>query len=158
MKPCGAFICLVLLAAANPVHSEEQPKVLGHQTKTVEGRTLLISDQLLEKDKAGAERALELLTIQLQEITRVVPAAAVVELRKVPLWFSPEYPGVPPRAEYHPGAGWLRENKRNPAMEKAVEFTDIADFERETKRRTEFQPVCSAPPTKSPQSCSLACV
>ena len=37
----------------------------------------------------------------------VVPAAAVEELRKVTLWFSPEYPGVKPKAEYHPGAGWL---------------------------------------------------
>ena len=138
MKPCGAFVYLVLLAVANPVHSAEQPKVLGHQTKTVEGWSLLISDELMEKDKAGTERALELLTIQLQEITRVVPAAAVAELRKVPLWFSPEYPGVQPRAEYHPGAGWLRENKRNPAMAKAVEFTDIRDFERETKRMPNF--------------------
>lgn len=138
MKPCGAFACLVLLAVANPVHTAEPPKVLGHQTKTVEGWSLLISDELMEKDKAATERALELLTIQLQEITRVVPAAAVAELRKVPLWFSPEYPGVQPRAEYHPGADWLRENKRNPAMEKAVEFTDIRNFERETKRMPNF--------------------
>ena len=104
----------------------------GWQTKKLEGWTLLISDELFEKDKAATERALELLTVQLQEITRVVPAAAVAELRKVPLWFSPEYPGVTPRAEYHPGAGWLRENKRDPAMEKAIEFTNVRIFERET--------------------------
>ena len=102
------------------------------------GWTVLVTDELLEKDKAATERALELLTVQLQEIVRVVPAAAVVEMRKVPLWFSPEYPGVKPRAEYHPGAGWLRDNKRDPAMAKAVEFTDIRDFERETKRMPNF--------------------
>ncbi len=138
MKPCIPFVWFVMLAVANLVHSAEPPKVAGRQTKTIEGWTLLISDELMEKDKAATERALELLTLQLQEITRVVPAAAVAELRKVPLWFSPEYPGVQPRAEYHPGAGWLRENKRNPAMEKAVEFTDIRDFERETKRMPNF--------------------
>jgi len=138
MKPLGVFVCLVLLAVAHPVHSEEQPTVLGYQTKTVEGWSLLISDKLIEKDKAVTERALELLTLQLQEIARVVPAKAVTELRKVPLWFSPEYPGVQPRAEYHPGADWLRENKRNPAMEKGVEFTDIRDFERETRRMPNF--------------------
>jgi hypothetical protein len=67
-----------------------------------------------------------------------VPATAVAELRKVPLWFSPEYPGTQQRAEYHPGAGWLRNNKRNPAMAKAVEFTNIRIFERETKRMPNF--------------------
>ncbi len=112
--------------------------VIGRSTKKLEGWTLLISDELFEKDKAGTERALELLTVQLQEITRVVPAAAVAELRKVPLWFSPEYAGVQPRAEYHPGAGWLRENNRDPAMEKAIEFTNVRIFERETKRMPNF--------------------
>lgn len=138
MKLCGAFVYLVVLAAANLAYSAEPPKAAGHQTKTIEGWTLLISDQLMEKEKVKTERALELLTLQLQEITRVVPSAAVEELRKVPLWFSPEYPGVRPRAEYHPGAGWLRDNKRDPAMAKAVEFTDIRDFERETKRMPNF--------------------
>ncbi|OYW13944.1 MAG: hypothetical protein B7Z55_16205 [Planctomycetales bacterium 12-60-4] len=134
MKTCVVWICLTALACAKPVDSAEQSSAAGHQTRGIEGWTLVISDELLENDKAATERALELLTLQLQEIVRVVPAKAVVELRKVPLWFSPEYPGVQPRAEYHPGAGWLRENKRDPAMAKAVEFTDIRDFERETKR------------------------
>ena len=138
MRHCFAIFCLVFLAGASLAHSAEPPKVAGRQTKTVEGWTLLISDELLDKQKAATERALELLTLQLQEIDRVVPAKAVVELRKVPLWFSPEYPGVQPRAEYHPGAGWLRDNKRDPAMAKGVEFTDIKDFERETKRMPNF--------------------
>lgn len=138
MKPSLALLCLVLFAGMNVVHAAEAAKVAGHQTKTVEGWTLLISDILLEKEKTATEQATELLTAQLQEITRVVPAAAVVELRKVPLWFSPEYPGVQPRAEYHPGAGWLRDNQRDPAMEKAVEFTNIRIFDRETKRMPNF--------------------
>jgi hypothetical protein len=55
---------------------------------------------------------------QLQEIVRVVPAKAVAELQKVPLWINPEYPKVHPRAEYHPDAGWLRDNGRDPVMAK----------------------------------------
>jgi len=74
----------------------------------------------------------------LQEIVRTVPAAAVAKLREVPLWFSPEYPGVQPRAEYHPGAGWLRDNGRDSMMAKAVEFTDVRNFEAETKRMPNF--------------------
>ena len=121
MKPCTVLVCLVVLAGADLVNSAEPSKVPGRQTKTVEGWTLHISDDLFEKDQAAAERAVELLTVQLQEIVREVPAPAVTELRKVPLWFSPEYPGVQPRAEYHPGAGWLRDNKRDPAMANPME-------------------------------------
>lgn len=138
MKSCLTVAILVLLAATHRGYSAEPAKVPGRHTTTVEGWTLHIHDDLFAKDKAATERALELLTIQLQEITRVVPAAAVAELRQVPLWFSPQYAGVQPRAEYHPDAGWLRDNKRDPAMARAVEFTNILSFERETKRMPNF--------------------
>ncbi len=119
-------------------NSAEPPKIPGRQTQQIEGWTLLISDELLETEKEQTTRALELLTAQLEEIVRVVPAAALAELQKVPLWISPEYAGTQPRAEYHPAAGWLREHKRDPAMEKAVEFTNVRIFERETKRMPNF--------------------
>ena len=67
-----------------------------------------------------------------------MPTNAVTELRKVPLWFSPEYPGVKPGAEYHPGAAWLRDNGRDPAMAKGVEITDVRDFEKEMNRMPNF--------------------
>jgi hypothetical protein len=108
------------------------------QTNSIEGWRVLVNERLLADDKAATEKALELLRVQLQEIIRVVPAPAVAKLREVPLWFSPEYPGVKPTAEYHPGAGWLRDNGRDPAMAKGVEFTDVKDFEAETKRMPNF--------------------
>ncbi len=136
------LVCVLAVVSCGLVAADDAAKVdtgaAGHQTKSIEGWKVLVSDQLLEKDKDATERALELLTVQLQEVTRVVPKAAVAELRKVPLWFSPQYPGVQQRAEYHPGAGWLRDNKRDPAMEKAVEFTNVRIFERETKRMPNF--------------------
>lgn len=141
MKFRIALVWLVVLAGVQSlafVSAAEPLAVAGRQTKAIAGWTVLVSDELLKRDKEATERALELLTAQLEEIGRVVPAAAVVELRKVPLWVSPEYPGVQPRAEYHPGADWLRDNKREPAMEKAVEFTNVRIFERETKRMPNF--------------------
>jgi acetyl esterase/lipase len=110
----------------------------NHLKRNIEGWTVLISNQLWEKEKTATARALELLTVQLREITLVVPKTAVVELKKVPLWFSPQYPGVRQRAEYHPGVDWLRKNNRDPRMAKAVEFTNIRIFERETKRMPNF--------------------
>ena len=108
------------------------------QTNSIEGWGVLVNERLLADDQAATEKALGLLRGQLQEIVRVVPTPAVAKLREVPLWFSPEYPGVKPRAEYHPGAGWLRDNGRDPAMVKGVEFTDVKNFEAETRRMPNF--------------------
>jgi hypothetical protein len=74
----------------------------------------------------------------LDEVVRVVPAPAVAELRKVPLYFSPSYRPGRSGAEYHPGADWLRENGRDPGMVEAVEFSGVHDFEAETKRMPNF--------------------
>ncbi len=108
------------------------------QTNSIEGWRVLVNERLLAEDRAATEKALGLLRGQLQEIVRVVPAAAVAKLREVPLWFSPEYPGVKPSAEYHPGASWLRDHGRDPVMAKGVEFTDVKNFEAETKRMPNF--------------------
>jgi hypothetical protein len=138
MRFCITALCLLVFAGANDSHSAEPPKVPGRQTRQIEGWTLFISDELLEKEKDQTTKALELLTAQLAEIVRVVPAAALAELRKVPLWISPEYKGTEPRAEYHPAAVWLLLHKRNPAMARAVEFTNVRIFERETTRMPNF--------------------
>jgi hypothetical protein len=104
----------------------------------LEGWTVLVSETLLEKEKPATDRALELLAAQLKGIGRDVPAAAVAHLRTVPLWISPEYPGVKPRAEYHPDARWLRQHGRDPAMAQGVEFTNVRIFENEVKRMPVF--------------------
>ena len=108
------------------------------EARVIEGWTVQINRELLAKEGAATAKALELLRIQLQEIIRVAPKAAVTELQKVPLYFSPEYPGIMPRAEFHPGAGWLADNGRDPVMAKGVEFTNIRVFEAETKRMPNF--------------------
>lgn len=111
---------------------------LRYQTNSIEGWMVLVSERLLEKERERTARALDLLRVQLREIARVVPARALAKLREVTLWFSPEYSGVAPRAEYHPGAGWLRHHGRDPAMVKGVEFTNVRIFESETKRMPNF--------------------
>jgi hypothetical protein len=107
----------------------------AHQTRNLSGWTLHISPKI---DATAWSKVLPLLQAQLDEIIRVVPAKAVAELQKVPLWINPEYPKVPPRAEYHPGAGWLKDNGRDPAMVKGVEFTNVRIFEAETRRMPNF--------------------
>jgi hypothetical protein len=106
--------------------------------RTVQGWTVHISQELLATEPDLTECAVELLDRQLAEITRVVPEAAVAELRKVPLYFNLEYPEKRPSAEFHPNADWLRDNGRDPAMAEAVEFTNVRIFEEETNRMPNF--------------------
>lgn len=131
-------LCALPVAAIFLAVSTRADESARRQTNVVEGWTVLVSDRLLASQKDATAKAIELLRAQLREIVRVVPAPAVAKLREVPLWFSPEYPGVAPRAEYHPGAGWLRDNGRDPVMAKGVEFTDVRNFEAETRRMPNF--------------------
>ncbi len=156
----GPFLSLVFLVAAadsNPFDSACQaseptqttatsqadeskatPVQIRRETRDVLGWSLHIDRELLRNEPQATGKAIELLKRQLDEIVRHVPAPAVAELQKVALYFSPSYPGVQPRAEFHPGAEWLKENGREPAMVKSVEFTNIADFEAETIRMPNF--------------------
>lgn len=107
-------------------------------TNAIEGWRVLIDERLFHENRAATEKALDLLRVQLREITEKLPPAAVTNLRQITLWFSPEYPNTKPKAEYHPAAQWLREHNRNPAMAKGVEFTNIDQFEAETRRMPNF--------------------
>ena len=108
------------------------------EIRLIEGWSVLVSRDLLASEGGATAKALELLKVQLQEIVRLLPKNAVVELQKVPLYFSPEYRGIRPSAEYHPGADWLASNGRDPAMAKGVEFTNIRVFDEDTKRMPNF--------------------
>lgn len=104
------------------------------------GWQVKIRDEL-ELDPQSTEQvedAISQLREQLEEIERVVPKPAVQKLKSVVLWFSPEYDGVPPRAEYHPGAEWLKDNHRDPQMVRGVEFTNVKVFSRERLRMPNF--------------------
>jgi hypothetical protein len=110
----------------------------GHETRSVAGWQVHVSKKLLQQEGPATTRALELLKTQLEEVVRVVPKPVVTRLQQVPLWFSPEYPGVRPTAEYHPNRQWLCDHGRDPAMAKAVEFTNVRLFEKETRRMPFF--------------------
>ena len=111
-----------------------QPQAITREHLKVEGWSVEINTALLKNDREGIETTMKLLVGQLKTIKRLVPKPAVAKLQRVTLWFSPEYPGVRPTAEYHPGAQWLRENGRDPIMAKGVEFTNVRTFEAEIKR------------------------
>src|SRR5262245_25989348 len=132
MNTFARQVFLVLALGVIPVRSA------SFQTNSIEGWTTLVDERLLGEDSAATERALELLRAQLKEIVRAAPPTALRNLREVTLWFSPEYPGVKPTAEYHPYARWLREHGRDENMARGIEFTNVRIFEAESRRMPNF--------------------
>jgi hypothetical protein len=131
------FVLFSCTLVASAMHAAD-PISLRRETRQIEGWSVHISRELLTHEGKQTEQALKILQSQLNEIVRVMPKAAVAELQKVPLWFSPEYAGTPPRAEYHPGTEWLRANGRDTAMVKSIEFTNVRIFEAEQRRMPNF--------------------
>jgi hypothetical protein len=111
---------------------------IAREVRTLAGWQVLVDQRLLATERQATERARALLGQMLAEIVRVVPAPATAHLQQVPLYVSPAYDGQRSGAEYHPGAAWLRDHGRDPAMARAVEFSGVADFEAEMRRMPNF--------------------
>jgi hypothetical protein len=94
------------------------------ESREIEGWTVKVHRDV------GNPDAVRLLETRLQDIVRLVPAPAVVELRKVPIWL-----GTGGIAQYHPNRGWLEKNGDDPEKAKAVDLGSAKDFIRETKRQ-----------------------
>ncbi len=105
-----------------------------YEARTIEGWPVLISRELLEKQPDDMAKAALLLQRQLAELHRLLPREVVAKLQQVRLYFTSEYHNIAPSAEYHPGADWLRANRRDPDMVKNVEFTNARLFEEEIRR------------------------
>ncbi len=111
---------------------------IERETRDISGWQVHIAKQLLETEADNTAKALAGLKKMLDEIVRDLPATAVAEMRKVPLYFSRAYKPGRSGAEFHPGAGWLRDNGRDPVMAQAVEFSGVDDFEAEMRRMPNF--------------------
>jgi hypothetical protein len=121
---------LFLVSAAQDEKKPNTPTD-QYEIRTVEGWTVRVNRTLLGEQSELGDRALRLLGIKLFEIGRVVPAKALDELKKVPLWIGiDDY--IEKRACYHPSAAWLRDHGLNPEKAKAVELGCAADFVKES--------------------------
>jgi hypothetical protein len=86
-----------------------------YKTSDIEGWTVYVKKDFLKRQPTLADRTLTLLRLQLFQITRIVPPAAVKKLRTIPFWVEEKDPSTPCMA-YHPAAAWLREHGTNPSM------------------------------------------
>jgi hypothetical protein len=134
------LLCVRVQAEDTPTTSPqiENSKPIERETRDISGWQVHVAKKLLENEADDTAKALQGLKKMLDEIVRDVPAEAVAEMKKVPLYFSPSYKEGQSGAEFHPGAGWLRDNGRDPAMAQGVEFSGVHDFEAEMQRMPNF--------------------
>jgi hypothetical protein len=138
MRSVLAIGLITFSLRAAQVETPEAASLYSYEQREIEGWNVFVRRELLDQDAPLTGSALELLRKQLVELVRVVPTNALRNLRRVPLYFSPESPAHKPTAEYHPDVNWLRANGRDPAMARAVEFTNVRQFEAETDRMPNF--------------------
>ena len=79
MRTFFGLLVMVACTSAAPLTPE-------YETETLEGWTVRVARPLLDEQSAVGRDALRLLEVKLYDITRVVPAKALAELRKVPIW------------------------------------------------------------------------
>lgn len=149
MKPfsaLSAFTCLCLLvglvAAETPNPAPLEAKVTAaptaptipplpqsHTARNIEGWNVRIDERLLTGPEAATsgERAVKLLTARLIAITAVLPDPALAKLRAITIQLDLTC-GDLHSMQYHPDAGWLRENGYSAELAKCVHIPDTAWF------------------------------
>jgi dipeptidyl-peptidase-4 len=108
-----------LLAAPD---KEDPPAVrFDPVQKKIEGWTVHVDPAMLEGGKhaeAGA-KALTMLANHLQRVEILVPEKSLAKLRQCEIWIEHNHPTLG-NMQYHPGAGWLRDNGHDPRLVKMV--------------------------------------
>ncbi|MHC4653970.1 MAG: DUF6259 domain-containing protein [Planctomycetota bacterium] len=98
-----------------------------YSSRKIEGWKVLVNNELLSEHVQLADEVLKLLKQQLYQITRVVPAEPLKELRRIPIWTEYKAPRHPCMC-YHPNRQWLTDNDFNPEKERSVEIANAKNF------------------------------
>ncbi len=141
MPPTRLLVVLLLLlttlgfAADKP--DESQPS--SRTVQQLEGWTIRVDDRLRgdAPDAALGQRALKFLEAKLVEIKAVVPPGRLKVLQGVTIVLDLNC-GKLGSMQYHPGAGWLKENGYPEELVKCVHLPRAADVV--TKRNINEQP------------------
>jgi hypothetical protein len=114
-------------SALAPDDSKSFVPTSSYAERSIEGWTVHVNKRLLADESDVGAQALQLMRVKLFDISRLVPARACQELRKVPIWVGVN-DGHAPCAEYHPSRDWLSKNGYNPDKAKSVEIGNASRF------------------------------
>jgi hypothetical protein len=115
---------------AKPARPPYEP-TSHYEDRQIEGWCVRVNKGFLRDRAELAGETLKLMAVQLYQIRRVVPAAAVAKLQRITIWVEYDEPHHPCMA-YHPDRNWLREHGMNPDKARCVEVADARNFLRWT--------------------------
>lgn len=99
--------------------ADDAPKFYDPVEKQIEGWTIKVDPQLLEKENEElSQQAFTALANHLQRVKYIVNKDRVESLQKLPIWL--ELNGKLGAMQYHPDRGWLIANKHDPRLAKHV--------------------------------------
>jgi hypothetical protein len=105
-----------------------------YAVRDIEGWKVILNRKFETDEPHLCAETLALLRVQLYQITRMAPPAAVEKMRKIAVWVELQEPHHPCMC-YHPDAGWLREHDMNPDKARCVEVANARDFLTWTKQQ-----------------------
>lgn len=123
-------LCWLLPAAeADTKENVSKPALpTAYTTRQIDGWRVRVDDRLLQgANAATGEKALSLLASRLVAITVVVPEEALAKLRAVSIQMDLDYGGLRPM-QYHPDAGWLKQNGYSEDLAKCVHIPEVKGF------------------------------
>ena len=132
LRPAIVF-CLVIAARLLTTDGLAFEPTDEYEVRELEGWTLRLNKSLLQHETLSRD-TLRLLEFQLYQIKRVVPAPAVAELQKTPIWIELADKDFPCMC-YHPSADWLRGHDFNPEKAGGVEISNPTNFLQWTKEQ-----------------------
>ena len=123
IKLSSVLLALLLIPSANLYSQDvEFDATSSYRARNVHGWTVYIQKRLLREKRDAGARAYEIVTDQLSQLTRTIPAQQLKQLRRVPIWICDRSDGP---IHYHPQREWLIKNGYNPDKAKAVDISQV---------------------------------
>jgi hypothetical protein len=126
-------LCLLAFESAKaepqpPQAAPEPAKPQSHEVRQIEGWNVHVDTRLLPTQTEDAFAGpLEILQRRLADVRLILPAATVARLQQVPIWLDKTHGKLKP-AQYHPSAGWLKENGYSVDLAKAVHIPSAGHY------------------------------
>jgi hypothetical protein len=128
MRTIAGFVIFLLVISVAALADEPSPLPTGHQSKVLQGWTVRVDERLLAGEHEGlGTDALSLIDRRLADIVLVMPKDKVERLRKVVIQLDHTH-GKLTSAQYHPSAGWLKNNGYSELLEKVVHVPVAREF------------------------------
>jgi len=121
------LMIMLILELIPAIETSAYEPVENYETRRLEGWTLRVNKELLDKDVKLTNSVLRHLEHQLYQINQAVPDKALIRLQQIPIWIELAHPKHPCMC-YHISADWLRENDMNPAKAGGLEIANARNF------------------------------